>query len=908
MKRIIAILLIFLITLGIYKIPYSYAEEINGKITVDNSLKLFNESMKLFYGMKNVDKNNPDTWYFVNNIVRNGNYYSINTDLIKNAVIDEEHYYNLFIVYGSQYSVADNNQIYFKGKLEPRYLGFNQEGDNFENPNHPFDSWGGWKITDKVFIKNPWDNTPLSIKYNFVRSRFSGSEINLSRPDGTTYKGNLEKNIQLGLDLVRGPQTGKDLLVNPGKYADTRLYDVGSKPIDPETGKPGQWCDFVQVIQPPTYYSWGHGWIFRDNGSGYNYMSVPIAPFKLLQDNISVQINTTPVFSVYEDTEVNISSLVTADTDEAVKTSAHWEGVDASGKSIFDSKDPEFTIENGKKQSNIKTPALKSGKYTFKFTVNNQANPSPVESVYVDNSVKVTINVIPRVTINGTVTLDYDVLSRDFHRPLNNGNNISAVLELGENTETTRYTWIPNTTNGALDVTRTDPQNIFSGFKVLNNPPEVSSNKTTVNKTPIATASIKRQSLGDNPGWLYARNLIDLISVPVINYSGSVTREFKKEVYGVVSYSESTDNTTNPATTIKTPNYGWIYDGGGEMEALFNPLGTEPITVIAHVFNGTASLPKEKKFRQEYSASESSDTKKKMYWVSQSFNLNVHRWMKHLSSNGSVKSLEARPGQFDRVFKGQEEAEITYKVETPISKYYEYDRKNARNQEPPGNKSYPRVPFASDEDYSSIPYPFKSGYYFNPAGKYSVTLKTVTYKNRQELTQNHKDLLESIQNSFQFSSNLIYEESKKKYNLNINRTSNLLTITRGQTQSHYELIPHSPNNNGYTHEMFKEILEGWSESETIGSFNNYMYREFISDSNAPVYKVTETTTLTFEVNKNNKKLYTDYDMPDGNNYWMRASFNDFTYKGMKIKGTGMFDNIGINVVDSAYNDLFNDEN
>ena len=161
-------------------------------------------------------------------------------------------------------------------------------------------------------------------------------------------------------------------------------------------------------------------------------------------------------------------------------------------------------------------------------------------------------------------------------------------------------------------------------------------------------------------------------------------------------------------------------------------------------------------------------------------------------------------------------------------------------------------------------------------------------------------------NSFQFSSNLIYQESDKKYSLNLNRTNSLVNITKSQTQSTYELIPHSPNDSGITHELFKEILEGWNESGTIGSYNNYKYREFVSDSNAPIYKVTETTTLTFEVNKDNKKLYTDYDMPDGNNYWMRAGFNDFTYKGMNIKGTGVLDNINISVVDSAYNDLFNE--
>lgn len=905
MKRVVLFLFFIFVSFEFGMPHHVKAEEILEKITLENSLKLFNESMNLFYGMKNIDKNDPLTWFFSNNIVRNGNYYSLNTDIIKNA-INNENYNNLFIVYGSEYSVPDNNRVYFEGKLQPRYLGFNINGDSHENPDYPFNSWSGWKIPERIFIKNPWNNIELCNYYKLSKNRFSGFEIKLSRPDRTEYIGNLEKNIQLGLDLIFGGKTGKDILVNPNNFADTMLYDAGTKPIDPDTGRAGLWSDFLYVIQPPTYYSWGYGHIFKSNGSGFDYMTIPIAPFVLVKDNISVHLNSLPSISIYENTEATISAYATADTDKNIKTSAHWQGFDSSGKTVFDVKNPEFTIENGIKQSTIKTPLLKSGKYKFMLTVNDPSDPNPAESIYTDNTVEILVNVIPKTSIKGSVTLDYDVLSRDFNHPLNNGHNITAELHLAETTDKVKYTWIPNTTNGALDITKNDPQNVLSGFKITNNPQEVNSNNTTVVKAPVATANINRKSLGDNPGWIYARNLVDLIATPVINYSGSVTREFKKEIYGIVSYTELGDETSGE--TRQVPNFGWLYDGGGNTSALFSPLGNEPITVVAHVFNGRANLSIQRKFREEFAANESTVTKKKLYWVSQPINLDVHRWMKHLTSSGAVKSLEARPGQFDRVFKGQEEAEITYKIDIPISKYYELDRKNASNREPTSNKNYPRVQFAFDRDYDNILYPIKSGYYFNPAGKYSVTLKTVTYKNRRELTQNHKDLLESIQNSFRFSSNLIYQESKKKYNLNLNRTDSLINITKSQTQSTYELIPHSPNENGITHELFREILEGWNESGTLDSYTNYKYREFVSDSNAPIYKVTETTILTFEVNKDNKKLYTDYDMPEGNNYWMQASFNDFTYKGMYIKGTGVLDNINISVVDSAYNDQFSSEN
>jgi len=236
-------------------------------------------------------------------------------------------------------------------------------------------------------------------------------------------------------------------------------------------------------------------------------MTIPIAPFVLVKDNIAVQLNSLPSISIYESTEATISAYATADTDKSVTTSAHWQGFDSSGNTVFDVKNPEFVIENGIKQTTIRTPSLKSGKYRFRLTVNDPSNPNPVENIYIDNTVEVLVNVVPRTTIRGSVTLDYDVLSRDFNRPLNNGQNITAELYLAEATDMVRYTWIPNTTNGALDITRNDPQNVLSGFRISNNPAEVNSNKTTVVKTPVATANINRKSLGDNPGWIYAGTL-----------------------------------------------------------------------------------------------------------------------------------------------------------------------------------------------------------------------------------------------------------------------------------------------------------------------------------------------------------------------------------------------------------------
>jgi len=53
-------------------------------------------------------------------------------------------------------------------------------------------------------------------------------------------------------------------------------------------------------------------------------------------------------------------------------------------------------------------------------------------------------------------------------------------------------------------------------------------------------------------------------------------------------------------------------------------------------------------------------------------------------------------------------------------------------------------------------YPIKSGYYFNPAGKYTFEVTTVNYKTGQGKTKEHEELVNALINSFRYESNLIY--------------------------------------------------------------------------------------------------------------------------------------------------------
>jgi len=85
---------------------------------------------------------------------------------------------------------------------------------------------------------------------------------------------------------------------------------------------------------------------------------------------------------------------------------------------------------------------------------------------------------------------------------------------------------------------------------------------------------------------------------------------------------------------------------------------------------------------------------------------------------------------------------------------------------------------------------------------------------------------------------------------------------------------------GYTDPRLLAILEGYSESGTQSSRDNYKYREYIEDGQT-MYKITETTRVTIRVNPHNVRLYTHPNMPDGK-YVVRAYIDNINLAQSKM--------------------------
>jgi len=74
--------------------------------------------------------------------------------------------------------------------------------------------------------------------------------------------------------------------------------------------------------------------------------------------------------------------------------------------------------------------------------------------------------------------------------------------------------------------------------------------------------------------------------------------------------------------------------------------------------------------------------------------------------------------------------------------------------------------------------------------------------------------------------------------------STMLTLyeERSSAEPIYEELKHSQVSGGYTDPRLLAILEGYSESGTQSSRDNYKYREYIEDGQT-MYKITETQEL-----------------------------------------------------------------
>lgn len=528
----------------------------------------------------------------------------------------------------------------------------------------------------------------------------------------------------------------------------------------------------------------------------------------------------------------------------------------------------------------------------IKFSVNNDGD-SPIEEYLENNSIdsNESIKLVNRIHFTGRFDLDYNVLSRDLSFPLINGQEIKAELRLGG------YEWAGNAI-GKLNIDNSLAP-IYNNFST--SPTNINTRSEVIVLKPIINATLKRSDFDDNPLIRNYKNLNNpyepLTKTAKLTFDGSVSRRYKY-------YYNDTVMDEFGNSVVKT------FTGTSSTSASFNP-GDDTREIRTFIYNGRENMPPVST-RNFKNAVENSGWKRDLFWISDPYKFDVIRWMCHIDTNNTPYNWTKVDGQYQRTFTQQNTANITWSVKNSMATLYNYDRENARKMNY-GKEYYPNAVFASDRSLQKYNWPIKSGYYFNPLGEYTCTVKTVQYKDTPASTLEHSELVEKIKNSFHYTSNMLYTSDGTNYqslDLHNGNTKifgiDMLNITTRYSKEETKLeYYHDSADADKTHQFFKEILEGYRESNTEDSKNNFKYREYIKHGD--IYKVEETTVITFRVAPpNNKKLYTYINMKDGE-YLINAradsfTLNNYAYKGLTVSGFPSLDNITVNVEGTLYDD------
>ena len=874
-------------------------------ISADELLAIINDDIKTLYKSAN---------YYKESINLDGRTLALNRDFLEagvpyaNAIeqegigsINQDKYRKFRLPYGSRFTISSHKQ-----EGEEEYYGYSPEGSLVENPNYHWNSWDGELIENRTYVKAPWNNKD-KVSVRQVCTGYFNSKRNVTYTCPNGEKKTLAAAIQTGMNIRYGDKPASEAVYKSSSTQ--RVYNKGERP-----SQGGEWIEYVDIAQPPTYYSWGQGYLYFDNGT--RYMGVDIAPYCLVASDLSVEFDKPLPGKTKNGEEIEIVAHSNSNFKKDIATCYRWTVVGATtGKKVQEveyklydeivSYNGECTIPAPNKQALFKVKfTMPEEPVVVTLEINYKA-PYVDEGDYENNKITYKVEWQPYIKTETDYILEYDELTKQVEGPIaKSGSSASISLPKGS--------W-NGEASGALNVSIDNSKSAINGATIkegTNDP--VSGEVTSATRNPILTGTIKRSDFGDNPDNYYASNSKDpAVKSLKASFQGMMQRPWKYTYYTPEPYTGSDG---------KQYSRDVEHEETGISTGEFVP-GENVITVTARIYNGRENVPHvaARDFKKEIDDNTHISLAKTIWWESDEYHMLVQRWMKHVFLT-EPEEYEAIKGQYKRIFTQQNKATIEWGISESMSSIYEVDLNSAKRKST--NKSdYPHVPFATDRDLQrQYKYPFKSGYYFNPVGEYTFTIRTEIYKDEAKETQEHKELVDKVLQSFNYGSNMTYVDKGSNYQLKLeiddptatSAAEGLLGIQRDYTYvTEYE-IPHSPDATGYTHNYFKEILEGYDESNTQNSKANYRYREYIQDGQH-IYKVIEETIVTITVNPSNQKCYTFGGMKNGK-YYMTAWLNDVDVSDitkvpkMTLKGVNtekQLDEIALQVHGSMYDDLNN---
>ncbi|MDN4068706.1 hypothetical protein QYF50_12455 [Paenibacillus vini] len=937
MRKSIKVFIIVCLLGILIPIKPTYSSDIEIPKTVEAVIDKINQDMEKLYRKGND--------YYPSYITKDGANLYLRKDLIQKRldrvkegdIKKNPNGFTFEMVYGTDHG-ADLNH---NGTKMKEYSGYSKDGHHVSTEGVPwFAGWSGTQIQNFDMIPTPWINSRVIGKYGIATTPFDDykdtERINKYLLDGT-----LEQSIIDGLTFVYGgDHRYKEFMYNNqnATLKDERVYVDGAKP-----SKGGNWTHYVHVLQPPTEYSWGLGTIYIDSSIGITYLDIPLAPFILQTTDISAKFDSLPKEALAGE-RIKVAVSVASNFPEPVNPEFEWNITSGGNKLTPQDNGLSFSGHASSQSGNIKLVKNESRVLIAEFTMPrsdvtiqfkvNKDGKDPEEIILGNNVLNSSPKAVQVIVPKG---LQYDILSVKDKFSLKN-NPLVATLKLPRSDAS----WTSPAT-GKLNVNNDTP-NLFREHKVTNNP-DVNEWSESISRSPVFEATIHRKDFGDDPENKKWKKPAPEPKDPLrrdgtVSYSGSVSADYKYTVQNCTKNEKGEEECTPETKT-------------GTESANFEVPGTDRKAYDVYVYNGLKEIPKQT-FQNKINYSNADKTfKKDMYWENEPYNYDVIRWMYHLDENGKPYAPNgikpdandngiAVPGQYQRVFTQQASANIAWKSEKTMAQEYATARKAAKDKKN-NKKLYDKAVFPTDRDLQKYAYPIKSGYYFNPAGSYTFNVKTVTYKQSDADTKDHEDLVNTLIDSFRYETNLIYINNKKtavniandpldpkgggfktvpgilsaKNPKGVNGEVLLEVLDRSdknEQRYHKEVeeIESSMQKTGTTHEFWKMVMEGYTDSSTLGSNTYYNYREFVKDGQKKMYKITETTKVTIQINPKNTPIYTHANMQNGK-YYVKAwvadtalSRGDHTYSKLgTLQGVDLLDNIEVTVIGSMFDDLNN---
>ena len=842
-----------------------------------------------------------------------------------------------------------NDKIY-------RAFGYANNGSVFANPDFPNDN-KGYLSKDKRWVSFPW--LPNNRKTLYFEN--GNTEIK----DISDVRDYIDSWISKEVDTIFTPYE-LDINLNENIYKndpDKRSKYFAQNALNPPQVENFENC--LYIIQPPTEHVWGLGIAFYywDGNTGnstfdyyLNYKSFLLKPFDMMDDDeLYAQFKhvypSQPSEKAEPGEEVKVGIIVGSKLNNKA-----YQGVDyklkitkKDGTSIPYNKvssseivmtDQKIDIPASGTRFYISFTMPEDSDVYFEFKLNEDGK-DPEEINLENNILSWKIGLSKRIpATTGHIDIPYNVLSKSVKFTLADGKDIAAELETRNNGSLFGNAW------GQLDVVNNSPQ-LFKPFDFSGNTVNeaVSGPTAKIIKHPEISTTIHRRDATnvndndkyddpENKKWLNGTSGSDTKTVN----NGKISFNTGK-AYAHYEYHCSGCN-------VKEDGSSYCPGHEDDTDAEFNG-STDTRSITTHIYNGKQTIAP-KTYKNQIDTNTDTSWTKNLFWTSEPYKFNVIRLMYNMDGNNTLSSPVRVNGQYKRTFTNQNSANSEWKIASRLKDNYK-------------KSSIEKGVLATDKAFSGIEFPIKSGFYFNPAGKYTFKITTVTYKPSKGSTKDHTDLVQAFINAFRYESNLVYKDKnnhpvylnnqpaklsgkgyvgqpavlsvnsvgldgRKWMEVEYNKNSTIYyTKAQPEVIEYPKVIDERTDNHlsvatdkdadAKTDARWKNILEGYTESGTLGSFNSYKYREYINDkqdeNKEGMYKITETSTVTIKVNPANMKAYTHDRMADGDYYvkaWVAdipfAGNTDNAYKVLPaLQGISTLDRINIKVVGSKSDDI-----